>query len=80
MGHFSYRIFNVFKGCTLLIDAIKRGDGFTSKFLLEKGCDVDLIDRDSADTALHLVSTYSENSCDFDTCTEMVNVQIMYKM
>lgn len=62
------------KGCTLLIDAVKRGDGFAAQFLLEKDCDVNLMSKISADTALHLVCTYSEKSCDTDTFDDMLLV------
>lgn len=62
------------QGCTLLIDAVKRGDGFAAQFLLEKDCDVNLTSRVTADTALHLVCTYSEKSCDSETLNEMIAV------
>lgn len=62
------------QGSTLLIDAVKRGDGFAAHFLLEKDCDVNLTSRVTADTALHLVCTYSEKSCDAETLTEMISV------
>lgn len=58
----------------MLIDAIKRGDGFAAQFLLENDCDVNLVSKKSADTALHLVCTYSEKSCDADTFRDMVMV------
>lgn len=63
-----------FQGCTLLIDAIKRGDGFAAQFLLEKDCNVNLSSKDTTDTALHLVCTYSEKSCDKDTFNDMISV------
>lgn len=59
------------QGCTLLIDAVKRGDGFAAQFLLERDCDVNLTSRVTADAALHLVCTYSEKSCDSETLSEM---------
>uniref|UniRef100_A0A182Y4P8 FYVE-type domain-containing protein n=1 Tax=Anopheles stephensi TaxID=30069 RepID=A0A182Y4P8_ANOST len=62
------------EGNTLLIDAIKRGDSFTAQFLLEKGCNVDLVTRDTSDTALHLVCTYSERSTDIETHREMLSI------
>lgn len=62
------------QGCTLLIDSVKRGDGFAAQFLLEKDCDVNLTSRVTADTALHLVCTYSEKSCDLETLNEMIAV------
>lgn len=55
------------QGCTLLIDAVKRGDGFAAQFLLEKDCNVNLASRTTADTALHLVCTYSEKTNENDT-------------
>lgn len=63
-----------FQGCTLLIDAIKRGDGFAAQFLLEKDCDVNLMSKDTSDTALHLVCTYSEKSFDKDTFNDMISI------
>lgn len=57
----------------MLIDAIKRGDGFAAQFLLEKDCDVNLVSTIS-DTALHLVCTYSEKSCDAETFSDMIMV------
>lgn len=62
------------QGNTLLIDAIKRGDSFTAQFLLEKGCNVDLVTRDTSDTALHLVCTYAERSTDAETHREMLSI------
>lgn len=62
------------QGCTLLIDAVKRGDGFAAQFLLEKGCDVNLTSRATADSALHLVCTYSEKSCEGDTFIDMISI------
>lgn len=62
------------EGSTLLIDAIKRSDGFSAKFLLEKNCNVNLTTRNSHDTALHLVCTYSEKTCDFETYESMLEV------
>lgn len=57
-----------------MIDAVKRGDGFAAQFLLEKDCDVNLSSRESADTALHLVCTYSEKSCDTETFSDIIMV------
>lgn len=62
------------QGCTLLVDAVRRGDGFSAQFLLDHGCNVNLSDRGSADTALHLVSTYAEKSTDGTSYTEMLSV------
>lgn len=58
----------------MLIDAIKRGDGFAAQFLLENDCDVNLMSKGAADTALHLVCTYSEKSFDKDTFKDMMLV------
>lgn len=60
-----------FQGCTLLIDAVQRGDGFAAQFLLEKGCNVDLTSKMTQDTALHVACTYSEKSSECDTFREM---------
>lgn len=57
-----------------MIDAIKRGDGFTAQFLLDKGCNIDLVTRDTSDTALHLVSTYAEKCTDPETFRDMLSV------
>lgn len=62
------------QGCTLLIDSIKRGDGYTAQFLLDKGCNVDLVTRDTSDTALHLVCTYAERSTDSETFRDMLSI------
>lgn len=62
----------IFQGSTLLIDAVKRSDGFSAQFLLDNSCDVNLIDRNTADTALHLVCTYAEKSSDARTYKEML--------
>lgn len=51
-------------GSTLLIDAVRRGDGYAAQFLLDQQCNVNLTDRSSADTALHLASTYAETATD----------------
>lgn len=58
----------------MLIDAVKRGDGFAAQFLLQKDCDVNLTSRVTADSALHLVCTYSEKSCDSEPLNEMIAV------
>lgn len=63
----------MFQGCTLLIDAIKRGDAFAAQFLLERDCDVNLMSKETSDTALHLVCTYSEKS-DKDTYSDMISI------
>ncbi|XP_037922390.1 rabankyrin-5 [Hermetia illucens] len=62
------------EGCTLLIDAVKRGDGFSAKFLLDKNCNVNLTSKSTKDTALHLVCASSENSVDPETYQEMLSV------
>uniref|UniRef100_A0A1L8DIW4 Ankyrin n=1 Tax=Nyssomyia neivai TaxID=330878 RepID=A0A1L8DIW4_9DIPT len=61
-------------GCTLLIDAVKRGDGFSALFLLEKGANVNLTSKVMGDTALHIVVTYARKSTDEDTFEEMLKV------
>lgn len=53
---------------------MKRSDSFAARFLLDNGCDVNLTSRVTADTALHLICTYSEKSCDTDTFAEMVAI------
>lgn len=70
----SLKCLQLSKGCTLLIDAVERGDGFAAQFLLENDCDVNLTSKVSADTALHLACTYSEKSCDAETFSEMLSV------
>lgn len=62
------------QGCTLLIDAIQRGDGFSAQFLLEQKCNVNLTSRVTSDTALHLICTYSEKSSENETYRDMVRV------
>lgn len=62
------------EGNTLLIDAVKRADSFSAHFLLDKGCDVNMISRDIGDTALHLVCTYAKKSTDLDTYKDMLLV------
>uniref|UniRef100_A0A1B0DLG8 Uncharacterized protein n=1 Tax=Phlebotomus papatasi TaxID=29031 RepID=A0A1B0DLG8_PHLPP len=62
------------EGCTLLIDAVKRGDGFSSLFLLDRDVNIDLTSRTTGDTALHIVVTYSKKSTDDDTYQEMLEV------
>lgn len=62
------------QGSTLLIDAVKRGDGFSAQFLLDQNCNVNLTDRSTLDTALHLVCTYNEKSTDPTTYKDMVLV------
>ncbi|XP_055377542.1 rabankyrin-5 [Condylostylus longicornis] len=62
------------EGNTLLIDAIKRGDGFSAEFLLARNCDVNLTSKTTSDTALHLVSQYSIDSTDADTYKDMLEV------
>uniref|UniRef100_A0A1B0CGM8 Putative ankyrin n=1 Tax=Lutzomyia longipalpis TaxID=7200 RepID=A0A1B0CGM8_LUTLO len=61
-------------GCTLLIDAVKRGDGFSALFLLEKGANVNLTSKVTGDTALHIAVTFSKKSTDEDTFEEMLKV------
>lgn len=58
----------------MLIDAVKRGDGFSAQFLLDKKCDVNLTTRNTSDTALHLACTYSEKTCDGDTYNSMLKI------
>lgn len=58
----------------MLIDAVKRGDGFASQFLLDQDCNVNLMSKVTADSALHLVCTYSEKACDKDTFKDMMLV------
>lgn len=53
---------------------MRRGDGFSAQFLLDQNCNVNLTDRGSGDTALHLVSTYAEKSSDVTSYTEMLDV------
>lgn len=62
------------EGATLLIDSIKRGDGFAAKFLLENKCDVNLTTRGSEDTALHLICTFSKETSDLEVYTEILDV------
>lgn len=50
------------------------GDGYAANFLLEKNCDVNLASKDTADTAFHLVATYSEKSCDLETFNDMMMI------
>lgn len=64
----------IFKGNTLLIDAIKRGDSFSAQFLLDKKCNVNLTARDTNDTALHYVCTYDEKTTESETFKEMLAV------
>lgn len=62
-------------GSTLLIDAVRRGDGFAAQFLLDQpSCDVNRADRSGADTALHLASTYADTAGDAQTYAEMLAV------
>lgn len=61
-------------GCTLLIDAIKRGDGFSAQFLLDKKCKVNLTARNTGDTAMHLICTYSESTSDTIIYTSMMSI------
>ncbi|EDW37972.1 GL12350 [Drosophila persimilis] len=55
------------KGSTLLIDALKKGDVFSAKFLLDQNCILDLISRPSADTVLHIICSYVESQTDRET-------------
>lgn len=73
LNWFLFSFYN-FQGCTLLIDAIQRGDGFSAQFLLEQGCNVNLTSRITSDTALHLICTYSEKSSEGDTYGDMISV------
>lgn len=61
-------------GCTLLIDAIKRSDGFSAKFLLDHNCDVNMTTNETGDMALHIISTYSKGSSSHETFKEMIEV------
>ncbi|GAB0091613.1 rabankyrin-5 [Sergentomyia squamirostris] len=60
-------------GCTLLIDAVQRSDGFSALFLLDRAVDVNLT-RSNGDTALHVAATYSKKSTDNETYVEMLKV------
>lgn len=62
------------QGCTLLIDAVQRGDGFSAQFLLDRDCDVNLTSKLTNDTALHVVCTYAEDSTDADSFKDMILV------
>lgn len=53
---------------------MKRGDGFSAEFLLEKKCDVNLTTKESLDTALHYICTFSEKTSDPETFKEMLAV------
>ncbi|XP_017140975.1 rabankyrin-5 [Drosophila miranda] len=55
------------KGSTLLIDALKKGDVFSAKFLLDQNCFLDLISRPSSDTVLHIICSYVESQTDRET-------------
>lgn len=59
-------------GSSLLIDAVKRGDAFSANFLLDNDCKVNLTDRKTDDTALHLICTHSEATTDANTYKDMV--------
>jgi ankyrin repeat protein len=61
-------------GCTLFIDAIKRSDEYSAKFLLDHDCDVNLTTEDTGDTALHILCTYAKDSCSNETYKNMLNV------
>lgn len=62
------------QGSSLLIDAVRRSDAFAAQFLLDQSCDVNLADRNSADTALHLACTYAQTATDAGTYAEMLAV------
>lgn len=62
------------EGATLLIDAIKRGDGFSAKFLLENNCDINLTTRSGDDTALHLICTFSQETSEPTAYKEMLEI------
>lgn len=62
------------EGATLLIDAIKRGDGFAAKFLLENNCNVNLTTNETEDTALHFITTYARETSEPETYKEMLEV------
>ena len=61
-------------GATLLIDAIKRGDGFSAKFLLENYCDANLTTKETEDTALHYLCTFSKETSDPETFKKLLEV------
>lgn len=62
------------EGSTLLIDAIKRSDEFSARYLLDHNCDVNAITKDNGDTALHIICTYSKESASNSTYKEMLDV------
>lgn len=64
------------EGCPLLIDAIKRGDGFSAEFLLDNKCEINATARKTGDTSLHLIATYSFKSTDERTYTDILAVGI----
>lgn len=61
-------------GSTLLIDAIKRGDGFSARFLLERECDANLVTSSTEDAALHVICTYAKESTDPTVFKEMLEI------
>lgn len=62
------------RGETLLIDAIKRGDGFAAKFLLDNNCNVDLTTKENGDAALHYICTYSKDTSEPEVFKDMLEV------
>lgn len=62
------------EGATLLIDAVKRSDAFSAKFLLDNECDLNLTTKDTGDTALHIVCTFSKESSSNGTFKEMLDI------
>lgn len=62
------------EGCTLLIDAVKRSDSFSAKFLLDHSCDLNLTTKDTGDTALHVICTFSMESTSSTTFKEMLDI------
>lgn len=61
-------------GSTLLIDSIKRGDGFSARFLLDHDCDVNLVTDGTQDTALHIICTYAKESTESSVYKEMIEM------
>lgn len=65
-------------GSTLLIDSIKRGDGFSARFLLDHDCDVNLVTDGTEDTVLHIICTYAKESTEPDVYKEMIEIGQMF--
>lgn len=62
------------KGCTLLIDAVKKADNFAADFLLNHNCLVDLVSRPSSDSALHIVCSYGEIDENPESFSHMIDI------